>query len=65
MTPAWGARATCVLRRASHKHPPGFGVFRPRPGEHTRILLREAGLDDSEIDALVQSGAVEELTADD
>lgn len=37
----------------------------PRPGEHTRALLREAGLDDSDIDALVQSGAVAELTADD
>ena len=37
----------------------------PRPGEHTRVLLREAGLDDSDIDDLIQSGAVAELKADD
>jgi CoA:oxalate CoA-transferase len=37
----------------------------PRHGEHTRALLREAGLDDSEIDALIESRAVvEPRTAD-
>lgn len=32
----------------------------PRRGEHTRALLRESGLDDSEIDALIEAGAVVE-----
>lgn len=32
----------------------------PRRGEHTREIFREGGFDDSEIDALVAAGAVEE-----
>ena len=32
----------------------------PRAGEHTRAVLREAGLGDAEIDALVQAGAARE-----
>jgi crotonobetainyl-CoA:carnitine CoA-transferase CaiB-like acyl-CoA transferase len=32
----------------------------PRSGEHTREILREGGLDDAEIDALVTSGAARE-----
>jgi crotonobetainyl-CoA:carnitine CoA-transferase CaiB-like acyl-CoA transferase len=32
----------------------------PRAGEHTRAILREGGLDDAEIDALVKSGAARE-----
>ena len=35
----------------------------PRHGEHTRALLREAGLDDPEIDALIEAGAVVEPPA--
>lgn len=30
----------------------------PKPGEHTRVILREAGFSDDEIDALFASGAV-------
>ena len=32
----------------------------PRAGEHTRVILREGGLSDAEIDALVKSGAARE-----
>jgi len=35
----------------------------PRNGEHTRALLREAGLDDAEIEALIESRAVSEPSA--
>ncbi len=35
----------------------------PRLGEHTRALLREAGHDEAEIDALIESGAVAEPRA--
>jgi len=37
----------------------------PRHGEHTRVLLREAGFDDAEIDALIESRAVAEPGAGD
>jgi crotonobetainyl-CoA:carnitine CoA-transferase CaiB-like acyl-CoA transferase len=33
----------------------------PRPGEHTRDVLREAGYTDDEVDALLESGAAMEL----
>jgi crotonobetainyl-CoA:carnitine CoA-transferase CaiB-like acyl-CoA transferase len=32
----------------------------PRHGEHSREVLREAGIDDAAIDALVASGVVKE-----
>jgi crotonobetainyl-CoA:carnitine CoA-transferase CaiB-like acyl-CoA transferase len=32
----------------------------PRPGEHTRVLLREAGFDDAEVDELARVGAIRE-----
>lgn len=32
----------------------------PRAGEHTRAILREAGLSDAEIDAVIKSGAARE-----
>lgn len=32
----------------------------PRLGEHTRVVLREAGLSDAEVDALVRAGAARE-----
>jgi crotonobetainyl-CoA:carnitine CoA-transferase CaiB-like acyl-CoA transferase len=41
--------------------PPGTDFAPPpRAGEHTRAILREGGLSDGEIDALVQSGAARE-----
>jgi alpha-methylacyl-CoA racemase len=41
---------------------PRDGAFAPPPraGEHTRPILREAGLSDAEIDALITSGAARE-----
>lgn len=41
---------------------PADGSFTPPPraGEHTRAVLRDAGLADAEIDALVQAGAARE-----
>lgn len=41
---------------------PRDGAFSPPPrqGEHTRAILREGGLSDAEIDALVQAGAARE-----
>jgi len=37
--------------------PPEYRRHAPRQGEHTREILREAGLDDAAIDALIASGA--------
>ena len=37
--------------------PPAYRRHAPRHGEHTREILREAGLADAAIDALVKSGA--------
>ena len=36
---------------------PGYRLHAPRLGEHTREILREAGMDDAQIEALVTSGA--------
>jgi crotonobetainyl-CoA:carnitine CoA-transferase CaiB-like acyl-CoA transferase len=52
-----GAETVTVLR--TPVTPPEATERRaPRAGEHTRVILREAGLEDAEIDALVASGAV-------
>ncbi|HEY4636905.1 MAG TPA: CoA transferase, partial [Burkholderiales bacterium] len=37
--------------------PPAYRRHAPRLGEHTREVLREAGYDDAQIDAMVKSGA--------
>lgn len=41
---------------------PKDGAFSPPPrqGEHTRVILRDAGFSDAEVDALVRSGAARE-----
>lgn len=36
---------------------PGYRLHAPQLGEHTREVLREAGLDDAKIDALIKNGA--------
>lgn len=43
--------------------PPGPATPAPRAGAHSREVLREAGLDDTRIDALLASGAVRDGTA--
>ncbi len=40
--------------------PPGPATPAPRAGEHSRSVLREAGFDDTRIDALLASGALRE-----
>lgn len=41
----------------------GVAVLPPQLGEHSREILRAAGLDEAEIDALVAAGTVGEMTA--
>jgi crotonobetainyl-CoA:carnitine CoA-transferase CaiB-like acyl-CoA transferase len=40
--------------------PPGPATPSPRAGEHSRSVLREAGFDDTRIDALLACGALRE-----
>jgi crotonobetainyl-CoA:carnitine CoA-transferase CaiB-like acyl-CoA transferase len=35
----------------------------PRLGEHSREVLREAGLNDADIDAMIASGATREISS--
>jgi len=39
---------------------PDAGEGPPRPGEHTRAVLRELGYDESQIDRMIEAGAVHE-----
>ena len=54
MTPPRVSKISCILRFSDASLPPSRGG--PAIGEHTREVLREIGLDDQEIQALLADG---------
>jgi crotonobetainyl-CoA:carnitine CoA-transferase CaiB-like acyl-CoA transferase len=55
--PSEGALVSMKVPSDWSQTQPGYRRHAPRLGEHTREVLREAGYDDVQIDAMVKSGA--------
>jgi crotonobetainyl-CoA:carnitine CoA-transferase CaiB-like acyl-CoA transferase len=55
--PSEGALVSMKVPSDWSETQPGYRRHAPRLGEHTREVLREAGYDDAQIDAMVKSGA--------
>jgi len=58
--PSEGRLHTTAVPSEWSESAPGYRRHAPRLGEHTREVLREAGLSDAEIDALTGTGAASE-----
>jgi crotonobetainyl-CoA:carnitine CoA-transferase CaiB-like acyl-CoA transferase len=55
--PSEGRLRSMAVPTEWSESPPEYRRHAPRLGEHTREVLREAGLGEAEIEALIASGA--------